>query len=119
MKEFEYIYESPLTEGYKKVRVKVPQHNKVFKQSFTKITFKSWLFNSWSYFDNGKEIIAEKVPSVIGKVFITVFAPIFTILYGVSELKHEYCRIYFPRKYGSFTSYECRGKERDILLGKE
>jgi len=119
MKEFEYVYESPLTKGYKKIRVKVSKHNKVFKQSFTKITFKSWLFNSWSYFDNGKEIIAEKVPSLIGKVIITLSLPIFIILYGVSELSKEYKSIYFSRKYGSFTSYKCRGAERDILLGKE
>ena len=119
MKEFEYIYESPLTKGYKRIKVKVSQHNKVFKQSFTKITFKSWLFNSWSYFDNGKEIIAEKTPSLLGKVFVTLFMPIFIILYGTEEMKQEYKRIYFPRKYGSFTSYKCRGVERDILLGKE
>ena len=119
MKEFEYVYESPLTKGYKKIRVKVSKHNKVFKQSFTKITFKSWLFNSWSYFDNGKEIIAEKVPSLLGKVAVTLFMPVFIVLYGVAELSKEYKSIYFSRKYGSFTSYKCRGAERDILLGKE
>ena len=115
MKEFEYVYESPLTKGYKRIKVKVSQHNKVFKQSLTKITFKNILFNSWSYFDNGKEIIAEKTTSLLGKVFVTLFI----ILYGTEEMKQEYKRLYFARKYRSFTSYKCRGVERDILLGKE
>lgn len=63
-------------------------------------------------------LIIQKLPSFLGKVFLSLAAPAFILMYGFEEMKYEYSKIYFPKKYGSFVSYNLEGKYRDIILGK-
>lgn len=122
MKEYNtagYTYLSPTERGFIPVKVKASNHNKVFKTTFTRKGIRNILFNTFNYYDNGACILVQKLPSLFGKVFCTILAPFFILLYGISEMKYEYSRLYFPKKYGSFTTYTLEGKERDILLGKD
>lgn len=62
-------------------------------------------------------LIIQKLPSFLGKVFLSLAAPVFILMYGFEEMKYEYSKIYFPKKYGSFVTYSLENKDRDIILG--
>ena len=118
---FNYVYVSLLEKGYTRIKVKASNHNKVFKNtSFSRKGIRNSLFNKYEYYYNGKMLIIQKLPSFLGKVFLSLVAPVFIpfiLMYGFEEMKYEYSKIYFPKKYGSFVTYSLENKDRDIILG--
>lgn len=115
-----YQYQSPLDQGYTKIKVSKARHNQVFK--YRQRTFFKSLFERYDYFSNGKQVIVENLPTLLTKVLAVLFVPVTLVLCGLANYKeffHELKRDLFPRKYGRFIRDDIIGEQAAYLIAPE
>lgn len=97
-----YVYENPIDNGYKRIKIPTKIHNKAFIYDRIRITERV------EYYINDTSLMIDTYINWIGILMITVSFPFIIFWNGLGniyELWDEYIRIINPKKYGSFTSH--------------
>lgn len=93
-----YIYKSPLEQGYKQFKLTKKQHNKLFKNRLIK-----WC-DRYEYYYNNNEVILHRFGNWKAIIIQTILFPVYLLLYGYIDIKDEFKEIYNQKKYGAFLS---------------
>lgn len=114
-----YKYQPPEDSGYTKVNIPKSLHNSIFKYR-QRTLFKS-LFVKYEYYYNHWNIKVQVLPTFFAKVVATLSVPILLVLHGLSNYKdvfREVCRIWNPKKTGSFSVEDIQGERYREVMGK-
>lgn len=98
-----YVYENPLSDGYKQFKLSKKQHNEIFQNKQRK-----WYIKYKYYYDENMIIVHlfQNIPAII---IDTLSFPIVVLFQGIENIK-ECCedlkKIYCQKKYGSYYFFQ-------------
>jgi len=96
-----YVYENPLSNGYKQFKLSKKQHNKLFKYRQIK-----W-YHKYEYFYSKDDVILHRFFNYKAVTLSTLLFPVSILLTGIINIKEcwqDLQKMYNQKKYGAFSA---------------
>lgn len=107
-----YVYKSPIDEGYKKIKLTPDEHKRIFKNYNRKYKYE--------VYENNNSYIRQRFYPLWIVILNTILYPISILVYGVSNIKEinsEICGLIHQKRTGKFYKeivYKSTLKSREL-----